>query len=95
MRNAEKQPHDISAHLENDEHIIAALEAALEGGDPAVILSAIGNIARVRGMSRVARDTGLGRTNLYRALSPEGNPEFATVLKVVRALGIRLHADTT
>jgi len=53
---------------------------------------ALGNIARVRGMSQIARDSGLGRESLYKALSPEGNPEFATVLKVVQALGIKLHA---
>ena len=55
-------------------------------------MHALGNIARVRGMSQIARDSGLGRESLYKALSPEGNPEFATVLKVVQALGIKLHA---
>jgi probable addiction module antidote protein len=94
MRKASERLHGILTHLANDEDIIAQLEAALGGGDPAVIVSAIGSIARARGMTRVARDAGLGRTNLYRALSPEGNPEFATVLKVVKALGIRLRVDT-
>ena len=56
-------------------------------------MHALRTIARARGMSQVARDTGLGRESLYKALSPEGNPEFTTVLKVVRALGLKLHAE--
>ena len=70
----------------------AYLEAALEDGDPAVVAAALGDIARASGMSAIAREAGLGRESLYKALSPGGNPEFATVLKVVRALGLRLHA---
>jgi len=70
----------------------AYLEAALEDGDPAVVAAALGDIARASGMSAVARESGLGRESLYKALSPGGNPELATVLKVVRALGLRLHA---
>ncbi len=70
----------------------AYLEAALEDGDPALIVAALGDIARAKGMSQIARETGLGRQSLYKALSPDGNPEFSTVLKVVRALGLRLHA---
>ena len=88
------RPHDISTDIENDEDKIAYIQAAFEDGDPAVIVNAIGNLARVRGMSRIARDTGLGRANLYRALSSEGNPEFVTILKVVKALGMRLDVDT-
>ena len=65
----------------------AYLEAALEEGDPALVAAALGDIARAKGMAQIARETGLGRESLYKALSPEGNPEFATVLKVVRALG--------
>lgn len=84
---------DAANHLESDEHMAAYLEAALEDGDPGVITAALGDIARAKGMTHVARETGLGRESLYKALSPEGNPEFATVLKVVRALGLRLHAD--
>lgn len=84
---------DAADHLESDEDMAAYLEAALEDGDPGVITAALGDIARARGMTHVARETGLGRESLYKALSPEGNPEFATVLKVVRALGLRLHAD--
>jgi len=70
----------------------AYLEAALEDGDPVVVAAALGDIARASGMSAIAREAGLGRESLYKALSPGGNPEFATVLKVVRALGLRLHA---
>lgn len=84
---------DAADHLESDEDMAAYLEAALEDGDPGVITAALGDIARARGMTHVAREAGLGRESLYKALSPEGNPEFATVLKVVRALGLRLHAD--
>jgi probable addiction module antidote protein len=78
--------------LDSEEDMAAYLEAALEDGDPALIAAALGDIARAQGMSQIARKTGLGRESLYKALSPDGNPEFSTVLKVVRALGLRLHA---
>ncbi|MCK9418063.1 MAG: putative addiction module antidote protein [Nitrospirae bacterium] len=71
------------------------LEAAIEDSDPALISAALGDIARAKGMSQVARKAGLGRESLYKALSPNGNPEFATILKVVKALGLRLHATTS
>ncbi len=61
-------------------------------GDPGLVAAALGDIARAKGMAQIARQAGLGRESLYKALSPEGNPEFTTVLKVVRALGLRLHA---
>jgi probable addiction module antidote protein len=70
------------------------LEAAMEDGNPAVIAAALGNIARAKGMTEIARKTGIGRVSLYKVLSPDGNPEFSTVLKVVKALGLRLHAAT-
>lgn len=92
MAKTKTKPYDSAEYLETTEDMAAYLEAALEDGDPRVIVHALGNIARVRGMSQIARDTGLGRESLYKALSPEGNPEFATVLKVVQALGIKLHA---
>ena len=85
-------PWDAVEHLKSNEDMAAYLEAALEDGDPALVAAALGDIARAKGMSEIARETGLGRESLYKALSPEGNPEFATVLKVVRALGLRLHA---
>lgn len=68
-------------------------KAALEEDDPAVIAAALGDIARAKGMTQIAREAGLGRESLYKALSPDGNPEFATVLKVVKALGLKLHAE--
>jgi len=74
------------------EDMAAYLEAALDEGDPSLIAAALGDIARAKGMTAIARDTGLGRESLYKALSTEGNPEFATVLKVVRALGLKLRA---
>ena len=85
---------DPAEHLESEEDMAAYLEAALEDGDPALIAAALGDIARAKGMSQIARKTGLGRESLYKALSPDGNPEFSTVLKVVRALGLRLHATS-
>ncbi len=84
---------DAAEHLKTDEDMAAYLEAALEENDPALIAAALGDIARAKGMSDVAREAGLGRESLYKALSPGGNPEFSTVLKVVKALGLRLHAS--
>ena len=83
---------DPAEHLDTEEDMAAYLEAALEDGDPALIGAALGDIARAKGMSQVAREAGLGRESLYKALSPSGNPEFATILKVVAALGLQLHA---
>ena len=84
---------DPADHLETEEDMAAYLEAALEQGDPALVAAALGDIARAKGMSQVAKDAGLSRESLYRALSPQGNPSFATVLKVAKALGVRLHAQ--
>jgi probable addiction module antidote protein len=84
---------DVTEHLETEEDMAAYLQAALEEGDPALVAAALGDIARAKGMAQIAREAGLGRESLYKALSPEGNPEFATVLKVVRALGLKLHAS--
>jgi probable addiction module antidote protein len=86
---------DVVDYLKTDEDMADYLEAAIEDGDPAVISAALGDIARAKGMSQVARKAGLGRESLYKALSPNGNPEFATILKVVKALGLRLHAATS
>ena len=83
---------DPAEHLQSDEDMAAYLEAALEEGDAALFAAALGDIARAKGMSQLARETGLGRESLYKALSPTGNPEFATILRVVRALGLQLHA---
>lgn len=92
MAKIETHPWDPAEHLDTEEDMAAYLEAALEDGDPALIAATLGDIARAKGMTQIARETGLGRESLYKALSPEGNPELATVLKVVRALGLRLHA---
>ena len=87
-------PWDPADHLATEEDRAAYLEAALEEGDPALVAAALGDIARAKGMSQVAREAGLGRESLYKALSPSGNPEFATIMKVVSALGLRLHVST-
>jgi len=89
------RPYDAARYLSTEEQMAAYLEAALEGGDPRLVTVALGNIARAKGMAEIARKTGLGRESLYKALSTEGNPEMATFLKVVRALGIHLHATAT
>ena len=83
---------DAAEHLKTKADIIAYLEAALEENDPALIAAALGDIARAKGMTHIAKQTGLGRESLYKALSPSGNPELATILKVVNALGLKLHA---
>lgn len=83
---------DAATHLESVEDIAAYLEAAFEDGDPALIAAALGDVARAQGMTQVAREAGLGRESLYKALSSDGNPELATVLSVLRALGLQLRA---
>jgi probable addiction module antidote protein len=92
MAKTKTVPWDPAEHLETEADMAAYLEAALEEGDPALVAAALGDIARAKGMTQLARDTGLGRESLYKALSPSGNPEFATVMKVVTALGLKLHA---
>lgn len=86
----ETRPWDAAETLRNKEDVAAYLDAILEDGDPDLLKAALGDIARSKGMTEIADATGLGRTNLYKALSPEGNPEFATVAKVLKALGLRL-----
>jgi probable addiction module antidote protein len=92
MSGTTTKPWDVVEYLEDEKDMALYLEAALEENDPALFAAALGDIARARGMTGVARETGLSRESLYKALSPQGNPEFATVLKVVKALGLRLHA---
>jgi probable addiction module antidote protein len=84
---------DVVDYLQTEEDMIAYLDAALEDGDPSLVVAALGDIARAKGMSQVAREAGLGRESLYKALSSTGNPEFATVLKVLTALGLQLHVQ--
>ena len=92
MAKTKTRAWDAADYLASDEDMAAYLEAALEEGDAALFMAALGDIARAKGMTEIARATGLGRESLYKALSPEGNPEFATVLKVVQSLGLKLHA---
>ena len=95
MTETQTRPWDAADYLETDEDIVAYLEAAFDDGDPGLIAAALGDVARARGMTNVAPKAGLGRESLYKALSPNGNPEFATVMKVMRALGLRLSASPT
>jgi probable addiction module antidote protein len=86
---------DSAEHLKTDEDMAAYLEACLEeaGDDAAFIAKALGNIARAKVMTQLSKDTGLGRESLYKALSGEGNPSFATILKVTHALGLKFHVQ--
>lgn len=86
--------YDVAEHLRTPEEMAAYLDAWLDEApeDSAGIAKALGNIARAQGMTQVAREAGLNRESLYRALSAEGNPSFETVLKVAKALGIKFHA---
>jgi probable addiction module antidote protein len=88
-------PYDVAEHLRTPEEMAAYLDAWLEEApdDAAGIARALGDIARAKGMAQVAKDAGLSRESLYRALSAEGNPSFATILKVAKALGLKLHAQ--
>src|SRR3954447_7216912 len=83
---------DPAEHLDTPEAIAAYLDAALEDGNSKLVAAALGDAARARGMTALARETGLSRESLYRALSSDGNPELATVLKVLAAFGVRLEA---
>ena len=94
MKTIQLRRWDSAEHLKTPEDMALYLEACLQeaGDDAAFVAKALGNIARAKGMSQLANETGMGRESLYKALSGEGNPSFATVLKVTRALGIELHA---
>jgi probable addiction module antidote protein len=81
---------DVTEFLDSEERIAVFLEAAFEEGDPSLISAALGEVARARGMMQMAKDTGISREALYRALSKEGRPEFNTILKVMKAFGLRL-----
>ena len=84
--------YDIADHLRSTAEMAAYLEAAIaeSEGDPASVAKALGDIARARGMAALAKETGLGRESLYKALSAEGNPQLGTVLKVAKALGLEI-----
>ena len=92
MAKTQTRPWDPAEHLETEEDMAAYLNVELEDGDLSLIMATLGNIARAQRMAVVAQESGLGRESLYKSLSANGNPEFATVLKVVRALGLRFQA---
>ena len=97
MRKTKTTRYDVAEHLRNPEEMAAYLEACLEdaNGDAAFIAKALGDIARAKGMAQVARDAGLSRESLYKALSGERTPAFDTILKVLGALGLKLHAEAS
>lgn len=95
MAKIQTRPWDAADYLETKEDVVLYLEAAFEDGDPGLIAAALGDVARAKGMTKIAAKAGLGRESLYKALSPDGNPEFATVLKVMQALGLRLHTSAS
>ena len=82
--------YDVTEYLESEEDMAAYLNAALDDGNPAIVSAALGDIARAKGMTQLARETGISRDGLYKALSPTGNPSFATVKKVIEALGMKV-----
>ena len=95
MAKTRTSRYDVAEHLRTPEEMAAYLEACIEeaNGDAAFIAKALGNIARAKGMAQVARDAGLSRESLYKALSGDRSPGFDTILKVVEALGLKLHAE--
>jgi len=95
MARTKTSRYDVAEHLRTPEEMAAYLEACIEeaDGDAAFIAKALGNIARAKGMAQVARDAGLSRESLYKALSGDRSPGFDTILKVVSALGLKLHAE--
>jgi probable addiction module antidote protein len=95
MPKTKTTKYDVAEHLRTPEEMAAYLEACLEeaNGDAAFIAKALGDIARAKGMTQVARDAGLSRESLYKALSGERSPGLDTVLKVIQALGLKLHAE--
>ena len=97
MPKTKTSRYEVAEHLRNPKEMAAYLEACLDeaNGDAAFIAKALGDIARAKGMSQVARDSGLSRESLYKALSGDRSPDFETVLRVVNALGIKLHAQAS
>lgn len=87
------RPFDMANYLESDEDIAEYLRQVLEEGDAALLAAALGDVARARNMAQLARDTGLTREGLYKALSGEGNPSMATVMKVMKAMGLKLSVE--
>src|SRR5471032_3061672 len=94
-RKLQTRPYDAAAYLKTEQDCALYLQAAIDesDGDAALVIAALGDIARARGMMLLARDTGLTHEGLYKALSSEGDPSFATVMKVCKALGLKLHNE--
>ena len=92
MARIRTEPWDLADYLKTPRDIAGYLEAVLEDGDPALVAAALGDVARAKGMGQIAKEAGLGRESLYKALSKDGNPELATILRVIKALGLRLRA---
>lgn len=92
MKNLTLKKWDVIERLNTDEDMALYLDACIEEdpGDGSLIRAALGDIARAKGMSQLSRDTGLAREGLYKALSADGNPEFSTIMKVIKALGLSL-----
>ena len=88
------KPFDLTDYLQSDGDISEYMSQVLEDGDNEEFIRAIGYVAKARGMTLIAKETGLGRESLYKALSSEGNPSFLTIMKVLKALGIQLHAKS-
>ena len=81
---------DVSEYLDTEESIASYLSAIIEEGDPQLLLAAIGDVAKARGMAKIASDTGLGRESLYKALKPESKPRFETIVKILNSLGVKI-----
>ena len=86
-------PFDAARYLDSDESIAGYMSVVLEANDPDLLLLALGDVARAKGMAQVAKDAGLGRESLYKALTPGAKPRFETVMKVARALGVKFTAQ--
>ena len=86
-------PFDAAAYLDNEETIAEYLSAVMEKNDLNLLLAAVGDVAKARGLATIARDSGLGRESLYKAFAPGAKPRFDTVMKVLQALGLKLHAE--
>ncbi len=84
---------DIADYLKTEEDIAAYMSAVLEDGEPALIAAAVGDIARAKGMTKIAKEAGLSRATMYKSFTKGGNPEFATVIKVINALGLKFHVE--
>ena len=93
MNRPEIEHYDVIDFLKDEEDTVAYLNAAFDDGHPSVVAQAVGNVARARGMSQIANRCGLGRESLYKSLSDKGNPELRTILKVLKAVGLRLRVE--